>query len=103
MKKIAGFGLVAFLCAQSLALAKIGGGDITFKLKDAADVIYSHDVHLTKAGLKCADCHFRLYSTVETHSKVRMDEMERGLSCGACHNGRRAFDVKGSCARCHTP
>jgi len=101
MRKILGFVLVVLFCMQAAAFAKIGGGDITFSLKDAENVLYSHDFHVTKAGLKCADCHFRLYNTVETHSKVTMPEMQKGKSCGACHNGQRAFDVKMNCAKCH--
>lgn len=101
MRKISGFVLIALLCMQTAVLAKIGGGDITFKLEKAANVTYSHDTHVTKAGLKCADCHFRLFNTKETHSKVSMAEMQKGLSCGACHNGQRTFDVKANCAKCH--
>ena len=29
-----------------------------------------------------------------------MAEMEKGKSCGACHNGKAAFKV-GECAKCH--
>jgi len=101
MKKILGFLVVVLLCAQSVVWAKIGGGDITFKLKNAENVTYSHDFHVGK-GLKCADCHFKLFNTVETHSKVSMSEMQKGRSCGACHDGKRAFDVKANCVKCHT-
>jgi c(7)-type cytochrome triheme protein len=30
-----------------------------------------------------------------------MADMESGQSCGACHNGTRAFAVKTGCPRCH--
>jgi c(7)-type cytochrome triheme protein len=29
-----------------------------------------------------------------------MKDMEAGKSCGACHNGTKAFAVK-DCAKCH--
>jgi c(7)-type cytochrome triheme protein len=31
-----------------------------------------------------------------------MKQMEKGKSCGACHDGKKAFSVKGDCAKCHT-
>ena len=43
----------------------------------------------------------RLYITKEKHKKVTMAQMQKGQSCGACHNGKRAFDVKGNCDNCH--
>jgi len=30
-----------------------------------------------------------------------MADMEKGLYCGACHDGQRAFTVKGNCDKCH--
>jgi c(7)-type cytochrome triheme protein len=30
-----------------------------------------------------------------------MDEMEKGKSCGACHDGKTAFTVKENCDTCH--
>jgi c(7)-type cytochrome triheme protein len=30
-----------------------------------------------------------------------MADMQKGFSCGACHNGTRAFSVKANCSRCH--
>jgi c(7)-type cytochrome triheme protein len=27
--------------------------------------------------------------------------MEKGRSCGACHDGKAAFSVKANCASCH--
>jgi c(7)-type cytochrome triheme protein len=30
-----------------------------------------------------------------------MKQMEKGKSCGACHDGKKAFSVKGECAKCH--
>jgi c(7)-type cytochrome triheme protein len=30
-----------------------------------------------------------------------MVQMQQGQSCGFCHNGQRAFDVKGGCTKCH--
>ncbi|MEJ2490849.1 MAG: cytochrome c3 family protein [Desulfuromonadales bacterium] len=33
--------------------------------------------------------------------KITMEEIYAGRLCGVCHNGKRAFDAKSNCARCH--
>jgi c(7)-type cytochrome triheme protein len=30
-----------------------------------------------------------------------MKQMQKGKSCGSCHNGKVAFSVKGECIKCH--
>ena len=30
-----------------------------------------------------------------------MADMEKGKTCGACHNGNKAFTVAGNCGNCH--
>ena len=30
-----------------------------------------------------------------------MGDMEKGKSCGACHNGKDAFSSSGDCDKCH--
>ena len=32
---------------------------------------------------------------------VTMAQMEKGKTCGACHNGRIAFRHNGNCDKCH--
>lgn len=86
---------------SNIVLGKIGGGDIVFKPERAKEVLFSHQRHVEDIGLRCTDCHDNLYSTKEKHKKVTMAEMRKGLSCGACHNGKNAFDVKANCSNCH--
>ena len=102
MKKICSCLMVLFLAA-SPALAVIGGGDIVIKVEGMASVLYSHDYHVSKAKLKCAECHPRLYKRSAQHAVVGMANMQKGKSCGSCHNGKKAFDVsdKKQCATCH--
>ena len=87
------------------ALGKIGGGDITFRPDGAKNVVYSHDLHAGRLGLKCTECHPRIFAMAEGYGKTTMASMEKGQSCGACHNGERAFSVKtpGACVKCHVP
>ena len=94
--------IVVFLFS-SIALGRIGGGDIVFTPQKSGEVIFSHNVHVGSIGLKCTNCHDGLFLTKEKHKKVTMIQMEEGQSCGACHNGKKAFDVKtkANCNNCH--
>jgi c(7)-type cytochrome triheme protein len=103
MGKLIVLGVLVMLLVPIVASgATIGGGDIFFHPEGAGDVLYSHDIHVGKLGLKCKECHYQVFHTVATHVKKTMADMEKGESCGTCHNGKRAFDVKGkNCNRCH--
>lgn len=94
-------GFLIILLATTLSFARVGGRDITFKIKNAGDVVFSHDSHVSSAGLQCTDCHDSLYITTAKHRTVTMAQMQKGRSCGACHNGEKAFSVKGDCDTCH--
>jgi c(7)-type cytochrome triheme protein len=59
---------------------------------------FSHGFHT--AAYQCSDCHTRLYP-YGNGKRITMKEMEKGASCGACHDGRSAFSVKGDCLKCH--
>lgn len=93
--------LASVIFLSSFVSGRIGGGDISFKAGKERDAIFSHDTHVSDIGLKCTECHDSLFITQEKHKKVTMLEMRKGVSCGACHNGKRAFDVKGNCSNCH--
>jgi c(7)-type cytochrome triheme protein len=101
MKKLLGLGLAALLFVPSVGWSLVGGGNVVFRPAGSDNVIYSHDDHVIKAGLRCSECHYKLYTTVGHRKKATMDDMEKGQSCGVCHNGQRAFAVKGNCAKCH--
>lgn len=74
--------------------------DITFTVKGATAVKFSHDFH-TQA-YQCSDCHTKVYQYRQSPGKVSMAEMEKGKSCGTCHNnGKDAFTVAGNCDKCH--
>lgn len=88
------------LMGTGSAMAVIGGGDIVMKNK-GGDVVFSHDTHVAGAALACTACHDKLYLSKGQHKTVTMKQMRSGKSCGACHNGKRAFSVKGECATCH--
>lgn len=91
---------VLVMFSVSVAFAGIGGGDVTMKNK-GGDTVFSHENHVVGAGLKCQDCHAKLYTNAKQHKAVTMKAMEQGKSCGTCHNGKKAFSVKQSCESCH--
>jgi c(7)-type cytochrome triheme protein len=73
--------------------------NLMFEEKSAGNVIFSHKFH---TGLyTCVDCHASLYKTTRSKVKVSMQEMEKGKSCGNCHDEKTAFSVKEKCESCH--
>ena len=82
---------------------KVGGGDLTFTPKNAAPVIFSHELHVIGRGLKCTGCHYQIFQMAQGSYKMDMAQITKGSFCGRCHNGEKAFDVKDqkNCSRCH--
>lgn len=103
MKKLL-FCMAVAVFAASSAWAALGGGDVVFPVPGMASVLYSHEYHVGKIKLRCAECHYGLYSNRAQHKTVGMAAMAQGKSCGACHNGTRAFGVTDTkqCAACHS-
>ncbi|WP_298267641.1 cytochrome c3 family protein [Geobacter sp.] len=73
--------------------------DVAFKVKGAGPATFSHTVHL--AMYSCNDCHTRIFKAGRSAKVVTMLEMEKGKSCGACHDGKTAFSVREDCVKCH--
>lgn len=72
---------------------------ITYKPKGATNAVFSHDFHIAETGGKCKSCHGKIITGRE--KAVSMAEMEKGKTCGACHNDKKAFTVAGNCGKCH--
>lgn len=73
--------------------------DIVFTLKGVAPATFSHTVHT--AAYTCKDCHTKLFPYKALVGKSTMGDMDKGKSCGACHNGKDVFASSGDCAKCH--
>ena len=73
--------------------------EIAIAIPDFGSVLFSHNFHL--ALFSCNDCHTKLFKANNSNPHVTMKQMESGLSCGGCHDGKAAFSVKGSCTKCH--
>lgn len=65
-------------------------------------VTFDGKVHADK-GLKCNDCHSKIFKFKKGSTSMTMDELNAGKSCGECHNGTKAFKTSdtANCAKCH--
>ncbi len=70
---------------------------LSIQTKTVGKVVFSHNLH----GTKCNTCHPSLFKKKNNSNHVTMKIMERGKSCGFCHNGRKAFGVSANCTTCH--
>lgn len=55
------------------------------------------------AGLKCPDCHTKVFPMKKDAGKMKMADINAGKGCGTCHNGDKAFKSSdaANCAKCH--
>jgi c(7)-type cytochrome triheme protein len=73
--------------------------ELVFEVRESGNVTFSHKSH---GGIySCGECHLTLFATTRSTTRVSMNEMEEGKSCGVCHNGKNAFSVTDTCERCH--
>jgi c(7)-type cytochrome triheme protein len=99
--------VILLIVALPSVLYAIGMGDmggmggmvdkIQIQTQTVGKVVFSHSVH----GTQCNACHPQIFKKKSNSNHVSMKAMERGKSCGACHNGKKAFSVTGDCATCH--
>jgi c(7)-type cytochrome triheme protein len=96
-------GVKAFSVADEKSCSRCHSGkprSITYRVKGATDVEFSHSSHLKALSGKCKSCHNGKVITGK-EGRVTMAQMEKGITCGACHNGSKAFTVAGNCGNCH--
>lgn len=74
--------------------------DIVFKVKETGATTFSHNVH--KSMYSCTECHNKIFRAGKESIRAGMADMEKGSSCGTCHDGKTAFSVKSDCQKCHT-
>lgn len=62
--------------------------------------IFPHWVH--RIRYRCYVCHPAPFAMQLGENPITMEKINNGEYCGACHNGKIAFNVEfTSCARCH--
>jgi len=96
------FVLLAAVLFAGSALAVLPGKTVEFEAKGAPKVIFDGKVHADK-GLKCNDCHTKIFQMRKGADKMSMADINAGKFCGECHNGTKAFKSGDSanCAKCH--
>jgi c(7)-type cytochrome triheme protein len=72
--------------------------EIVFKVAATGPTAFSHSSHLGDTP-DCKACHPTLFAT-GSNKRITMAAMEKGRSCGTCHNGIKAFGVR-NCVNCH--
>ncbi|MEW6117883.1 MAG: cytochrome c3 family protein [Nitrospirota bacterium] len=72
--------------------------ELTYKVEGIGDVVFSHKFHT--AAFTCDECHPKLFEMKKTQGKMKMEPMEKGKLCGACHNGTIASPIS-DCSKCH--
>lgn len=93
--------LLSFIVALAFvatAFAVPPGKTVVFKNAMMGNVTFSGEIH-AKQGFKCNDCHTAIFPMKQT--SLTMAAMREGKECGHCHNGTKAFSVKGNCTKCH--
>jgi c(7)-type cytochrome triheme protein len=105
MKKLLVLALVVVvtLTMAVSAFAVAPGKTVEFDGKGAGKVVFDGKAHADK-GAKCADCHQSgLFKMKKGADVLTMKDMEAGKTCGACHDGKKAFGVadKAACGKCH--
>ena len=103
MKTARFFSVVLYLLAATAAFAVVGGGDLTFRSKDAKPVFFSHIKHVEGKKYKCSACHYAVFQMAKDSYKMDMSKITKGQFCGTCHNGERSFSVsdQANCVKCH--
>ena len=88
--------------SSSIALAVPAKKTIEFEKSPMGTVTFDGTLH-KEAGNKCKDCHNKgMFPKMKQGTvAITMDDIYAGKLCGVCHNGDRAFDAQGNCARCH--
>ncbi len=84
------------------ALAVPPGRTVEFPGGGMGKVVFDGKIHADK-GLKCSDCHTKVFPMRKTPGEFKMADMKAGKNCGACHNGTKAFSTSdaANCSKCH--
>jgi len=104
MKKIVIFAVAVCLTLGVASFSFAFKKDVEFKaVGDEGKVTFSHEHHTEKKGFACKECHPKLFAQKKGGDVLTMAAMGEGKNCGACHDGKKAFDVKSadSCPKCH--
>ena len=99
------FLLVSSAAASDNYDAKAFGPKSPIVWTKPIEVIFDHKSHTEQFGIACSSCHEELFAmqrgVAEKTGKLTMKSLSEGQFCGACHDGRTAFDSDTNCTACH--
>lgn len=102
MKRALALLLAAALLSSAFA-AEYGDTKLERKAQGTDDVppaYFPHWIH--RIQYKCGACHEEPFKMKVGANEITMDAIKSGQSCGACHNGKAAFESNfDTCLRCH--
>jgi c(7)-type cytochrome triheme protein len=100
-----GLLVVAVASAQS-RMPKLPEGYTFAQSGDSpGKVTFNHASHVDEKAPSCTACHPKLFKILTQGAptgggKITHDAMNKGQSCGACHNGKKSFGAD-DCTLCH--
>ena len=101
-KSILAIVAVVSIAAFSVGASAVPSGKTVEFDSSMGKVVFDGKIHADH-GLKCKDCHTKIFKMKKGADKITMHEIKEGEFCGACHNGKKAFkagDPK-NCKTCH--
>jgi len=104
MRRIIILVVVTLLSSPGFALAVQGSKVLEFKNSSMGTVKFDGAIH-NKAAASCKECHTDgMFPKMKQGTvKITMEQIYAGKLCGVCHNGKKAFEAKANCQRCHQP
>ena len=94
---VAAVAILAFVVGTALAVPP--GKTVEFSGGALGKVVFDGKIHADK-GLKCNDCHTKIFKMKKGGDTIKMADINAGKFCGECHNGTKAFKAT-ECAKCH--
>jgi c(7)-type cytochrome triheme protein len=97
---VAVLAIVAFVVGTALAVPP--GKTVDFAGGAMGKVVFDGKIHADK-GLKCNDCHTKIFKMKKGADVFKMADINAGKFCGVCHDGTKAFKASdaANCGKCH--
>jgi len=94
--------VVAAAALSGAVLAVPPGKTVEYAGGPMGKVVFNGKAHADK-GLKCNDCHTKIFQMKKGSAKMTMAALNKGEFCGTCHNGSKAFKTSDpkKCTSCH--
>ncbi|MEW6569845.1 MAG: c(7)-type cytochrome triheme domain-containing protein [Nitrospirota bacterium] len=96
--------LIIAIAFVGSAIASGPGKTVEYPGGEQGKVIFKGDTHGVKQGMKCPDCHPKLFQMKKGSLKMtKEDHGDTTKGCGVCHNGEKAFSQsnEADCGKCH--